>query len=74
MSGKIRKIELKIGKTALKSKNILHHFVKVALLRDNGGTFTSQKWHFYQEKQALFSPKNRVFQSFFYCTLSLKNP
>jgi len=56
---------LKIGKTALKSKNILHHFVKVALLRGKSGTFTSQKCHFYQGKQARFSPKSHVFRAFF---------
>ena len=65
MSGKIRKIELKSGKTVLKSKNNWHENVKVALLRDNGGTFTSQKCHFYHEKQACFSPKNNDFRSFF---------
>ena len=65
MSGKIDKIELKSRKNTAKSKNILHCFVKVALLRGKSGTFTTQKWHFYQENMALFSPKKRGFRAFF---------
>ena len=46
LSGKIIKVELKIGKITLKSKEILHQMITEALLSDKSGTFISQKWHF----------------------------
>ena len=75
MSRKIIKIELYFPKIRVKNQDLHPDFLKVPLLKDESGTFKTQKCHFYQTKQALFSLKSTAFSRIlrvFHCALLCK--